>query len=409
MGHRVLMYGWEFPPAINGGLGVACRGLSFALANKHVDITFVLPKAVELPEGPVSFKFANEGRVIKMHTVQSEITTPYLPQVHSFQTAQEQRFYRDTFYAKLIDRVLAYEEHAAEVALNEDFDIIHAHDWLTFGAGLAAKKATGKPLVAQIHATEFDRGGGQGVNEFIYQKEYEGLHSADRIIAVSEYTKGIVVEKYGINPDKIDVVYNGVDVEEAKHDDISKTDLLKELKDAGYNIVLSLGRLTLQKNPENMLHAAKKVIEHHPKTFFVFAGAGDMKERMLHLTAELGISNKVIFPGWVNSHEKHKLFRVADMFIMPSISEPFGIVSLEALINSTPVLVSKQSGIAETLHSALKVDFWDVDEIVNQIVSLLRHSAIRETLIKNGHSEVPKFSWANSADACLEVYNKVGG
>lgn len=407
---KVLLFGWEFPPHNSGGLGVACKGLSYALLKKGVEIYFVLPKKIPLEEESLSFIFADTTEKIQFHSVQSSITSPYeISMQYSSQVKMSYALQYDSQYFRdLVDEVLAYGEHARKIALKQDFDVIHAHDWLSFKAGIVAQEVSGKPFIAHIHATEFDRSGDHP-HPVIYQIEKEGFEKADKIIAVSQYTKQIVVNRYGIHPDKIVVAHNGVDISDIEHEEVSKADILQASKAAGYNIILFLGRLTYQKNPEILLHAALDILKYHPKTLFVYGGSGDMERGLMEKAAAMGISDKVIFAGFVRGNDKHKLFRIADVFIMPSISEPFGIVPLEALANNTPVIVSKQSGIAEILFNSLKVDFWDVDEITNKIVAILQHQSLKTTLALNGSQEIPHITWDKTADVVMGVYRDESG
>lgn len=404
---KVLMFGWEFPPYNSGGLGVACQGLSYALLKKNVQITFVLPRKVPVGNNSIPFAFADKIGGLTIKEIKSKITSPYKTSMLSSVTQQYGGIDPSySYYYDLLNEVLLYARNAQKVALQTDFDIIHAHDWLSFKAGIAAKEISGKPLIAHIHATEYDRSG-DNPNPLIKAIELEGFLKADKIIAVSNFTKQLVTERYGIDPGKIEVAHNGVDMTEIDVDEVAKADILKASKDAGYGIVLFLGRLTYQKNPDILLKAAKDILKYNPKTLFVYGGSGDMEQQLMHLAAEMGISDKVIFAGFVRGNDKHKLFRIADVFIMPSISEPFGIVPLESLANQTPVIISKQSGISEVLRNSLQVDFWDVDEIVNKVVSVLKYSSLKSDLGKNGYDELPMISWDKTAGQVIDVYNKL--
>lgn len=400
------MFGWEFPPINSGGLGVACEGLTKALSSKDIKITFVLPKKLDLEVNFLKFAYANEIKNSKFIAINSEIISPYYNHINKLSKLSFNTFL-DEYHYDILGEVLRYEYNSIQLAKAQSFDIIHAHDWLSFGAGIKAKEVSGKPLIAHIHATEFDRCASDNINQAIFEKEQEGFKKADKIIAVSNLTKKTVVERYGIAPEKVTVVHNGVEHEEINIESLKQQDLLHAAKESGYKIVLFLGRLTIQKNPDSILHAARKILKHHPKTIFVFAGSGDMERSLIEQAAHFGISDKVIFTGFVRGHQKHRLFRIADVFIMPSISEPFGIVSLEALINGTPVLVSKQSGVSEVLSHALKVDFWDIDEIVNKLYALFRYSTLSDTLKLNGHIEGRRYTWGNAAEKCINIYNEL--
>jgi glycogen(starch) synthase len=403
---KILMFGWEFPPHNSGGLGVACQGIAYALLKKGHDLTFVLPRSAKFENEQLKFAFADKIGGLTLKEIESKIVSPY--QYSSHRSVLEEEVTNsdriNQYYYDLLTEVLLYARNARNVAKRSDFDIIHAHDWLSFKAGIEAKEVSGKKFVAHIHATEYDRSG-ENPNPVIRAIEQEGFLKADKVIAVSEFTKNVVVTRYGIDPDKIVVAHNGVDISEINDDEVSKADILRASKDAGYSIVLFLGRLTFQKNPEILLQAAVDILKYNPKTLFVYGGSGDMEQKLMHMAAELGISDKVIFAGFVRGNDKHKLFRIADVFLMPSISEPFGIVPLEALANHTPVIISRQSGISEILRSSLKVDFWDIDEIVNKVVSVLKYSPLKHDLAIHGNGEISKITWDKTADSITNVYN----
>ncbi|MCA9386959.1 glycosyltransferase family 4 protein [Candidatus Dojkabacteria bacterium] len=402
---KVLMFGWEFPPHNSGGLGVACQGLTYALLRKGIEIIFVLPRKIPVGNNTINFAFADKIGGLTIKEIKSKITSPYRTSTSSskiFEYGGIDPSY--DYYYDLLNEVLLYARNARRVALQSEYDVIHAHDWLSFKAGIAAKEVSGKPLIAHIHATEYDRSG-DNPNPLIKAIELEGFLKADKIIAVSNFTKQVVTERYGIDPAKIEVAHNGVDLSEIDYDEVAKADILRASKDAGYSIVLFLGRLTYQKNPEMMLKAAKEILKYNPKTLFVYGGSGDMEQHLMHMAASMGISDKVIFAGFVRGNDKNKLFRIADVFIMPSISEPFGIVPLESLANHTPVIISKQSGISEVLRNSLQVDFWDVDEIVNKIVSVLKYNSLKTDLSLNGFNELPNISWDKTASEVTDVYS----
>ncbi len=310
----------------------------------------------------------------------------------------------NNIYGKnLFEEVDRYEQCAKKIALFEKFDVIHAHDWLSFGAGIAAKRISGKPFVAHVHATEFDRGGGGNVDQRVYRREKRGMEEADKVVAVSNYTKRIIVEKYGIPEEKVEVAHNGVDLEEK----VPGRSLLDCFKEAGYKIVLFVGRLTLQKGPDYFLEAARQVCEHDDNVVFVVAGSGDMERQMIHQVGQLGISDRVIFPGFVRGDELHGLYKAADLFVMPSVSEPFGLTPLESMINGTPVMVSNQSGVSEVIRHALKVDFWDTREMANKILTTLNHQCLGDCLAQEGKKEVSSITWDSATDKCIEIYKSL--
>lgn len=402
---KVLMFGWEFPPHKSGGLGTACLGLTRALSHEDVDVTFVLPKRVGIDANHAKFLFADDDKVrtkVKVRHIDSMLQ-PYITSdgyLRELDRQTEKTIYGST----LIEEVLRYGLDARHIAETEEFDVIHAHDWLSFAAGVQAKKASGKPLILHFHATEYDRSGGQGANPEVYAIEQEAIAHADKIVAVSSMTKQILSEKYGVDPNKVEVIHNGIE-KEAK-DDTAIT--LEQYKAKGYKIVLYLGRITIQKGPDYFIHAARKVIDHYKgKVLFVVAGSGDMHKQMIELAAMYGISDKVIFTGWLQGEESMKMFRTADLYIMPSVSEPFGLTPLEAALEGTPSLISKQSGVSEIMQDVLKTDFWDVDEMANQIVVTLQYDSLRQTLQKNSGHEAFNFNWQKPAQKCVDLYNRL--
>mgnify|MGYP003132853251 CR=1 FL=1 len=291
-----------------------------------------------------------------------------------------------------------YARLVAALGLTEKFDVIHAHDWLTYQAGLLLKQITGKPLVCHIHATEFDRSG-EHINQGVYDIERAGMQGADRVIAVSRLTKAIVHKRYGVPDEKIDVVYNGV----AQHEAQPQRGAAIESDD---RIVLFLGRITMQKGPEYFIQAAKRVLEKEKKVKFVVAGSGDMAVRMIEHAASIGIGHKVLFTGFLRGRDVDRVYQMADCYVMPSVSEPFGIAPLEAMRNDVPVIVSKQSGVSEVLTHALKVDFWDTDEMANKIVAVLRYPPLGETLREHGRFELRGLNWDGAAEKCVKVYGR---
>ncbi len=300
----------------------------------------------------------------------------------------------------LHQEVYRYGEIAKLIAKEEDFDVIHAHDWLTYQAGINAKKESGKPLVVHVHATEFDRTGGHAVNEYVYNLEKEGMQKADSVITVSAFTKAMVVEHYGIDPNKIEVVHNAVEFTEVPEESRIRED---------EKVVLFLGRITIQKGPDWFLYAAKRVLEHMDNVKFVVAGSGDMEPLIIQKAAEMGMADKVLFAGFLRGKEIDRAYKMADLYVMPSVSEPFGITPLESMRNGTPVLISKQSGVSEVITHCLKADFWNVDEMADKMISTLKLDALHQTLSENGSQEVRKFSWDDPAAKCMDVYKKALG
>ena len=303
------------------------------------------------------------------------------------------------YSSSLIEEVKRYAENAYEIAEGEDFEVIHAHDWLTYEAGIIAKEVSKKPLVVHVHATEWDRTGGNGVNSVVYEIEKRGMEKADLIIAVSNFTKEKIVKYYGINSNKIVVVHNAVE----KFADRSYDFPIKENK----KIVLFLGRITIQKGPDYFIYMSKIVSEHIKDVKFVVVGDGDMKRFMIDKAGEMGILDKYLFTGFLRGEDIQKAYQIADVYVMPSVSEPFGITPLESIANGTPSLISKQSGVSEVVGHALKTDFWDVEEMANKIICLLKYKELLSCLRENGLREVKKFNWDNVADKCIELYKQV--
>lgn len=398
---KILMFGWEFPPHNSGGLGVACRGLARSLSENGAEVVFVLPKRLNVSGEKFKILFAGVPNIktIAINSLLMGYTT-------SEKYSHLAKLYKNTnrlYGDGLLEEVYRYGILAAEIAEDENPDIIHAHDWLSFSAGIAAQRATGAPFIAHVHATEVDRTAGH-VNPLIYNKEREGILAATKVISVSAHTRKILIDHYGISPDKVEVVHNGIE-SDAYHHANSQSDVLKNLKKRGYKIVIFVGRITIMKGPDYFLRAAKKVLEYHPKTIFVMAGAGDMEGQAMKLAAELKISEKVLFPGFLRGKELSDLYRSGDLFVLPSVSEPFGLVPLESLIHGTPVLVSKQSGVAEVLSHALKTDFWDIDDMADKILSCIHYKSLRDTLAFNGEIQAKGCTWDKAAKECLNIYN----
>ncbi len=390
---KVLMFGWEFPPFNSGGLGTACYGLTRALASNGAQVTLVLPKA----HAGVSADFV---KILAAELGIIEVDSLLRPYLTSKAYSGLQRLEPGIYGSTLFEEVRRYSEAAWQAAMREDFDVIHSHDWMTMGAAFRAREATGKPWVAHIHATEFDRTGGHP-NQYVYEIERRGMQKADHVIAVSEFTKNMIVTHYGIGPDKITVVHNAVDFAPKQPEpEMSK---LKE----NDRIVLFLGRITLQKGPDYFVYAARKVLEHEKNVKFVVAGSGDMEPMIIRKAAELGIADHVLFAGFLRGADVDRAYKMADVYVMPSVSEPFGITPLEAMRNNTPVIISKQSGVSEVISHCLKVDFWDVNEIANKIISVLRYKELKDELRANASREVLKFDWNVPAKKVIDVYNKI--
>ncbi len=375
---KVLMLSWEFPPKIMGGLGVVVYNISKHLLGKGVDVKVVLP-----------FNPGNEElkRAILPVFEKLEISLGvYDTLVFEKEGAEGKSF---------LEAVKLYAERVAKICRHIDFDIIHAHDWLTFPAAMALKKACKKPLVVHFHSTEFDRAGGHFGNEMVHEIEYYASHMADKIIAVSKRVKDWIVNEYYVPEEKVEVVYNAVEK-------ISPP----EEKRSGH-VVLYVGRLSLMKGPDYFLRAAKRVLEKE-KAYFVIVGQGEMMHQLMEEACALGIADRVLFTGFIDRETLvNKFYRYADVLVMPSLSEPFGLTALEAIANRVPVIVSKQSGVAEVVKNCLKVDFWDVDEMANKIIALLRHKPLKDMLAEYSLREIEKLSWDSQVSKLIKIYEKV--
>jgi glycogen synthase len=421
---KVLMFGWEFPPHISGGLGTACFGLTRGLAKHNVDMLFVVPKAygdedqsavrlvpaedidishtsVELEEfwKRISYLEVSSNLIPYVGPEEFEriMTETQLDEVQENATTTSHKFKFTGKYGKdLMKEVSRYALVAASIAAKEEFDVIHAHDWLTYLAGITAKMVSGKPLVVHIHATEFDRSG-ENVNQVVYDIERQGMHMADKVIAVSHLTRNTVITRYGIPEDKVVTVHNAVDF-------TGSDPCAGVTKTVPEKVVTFLGRITFQKGPDYFVEAASKVIKKYPNVRFVMAGSGDMLNRMIRRAAELEISHKFHFTGFLKGAEVNKMFAMSDVYVMPSVSEPFGISPLEAMKSNVPVIISKQSGVAEILKHALKVDFWDIDSMADSIYGLLNYDALSTYFKRYGQQEVDSLKWENAAYEVKEVY-----
>ena len=421
------MFGWEFPPHITGGLGTACFGLSKGLLNNGVEVIFVVPKTYG-DENQEAVRLINASDVevdvkktiykehwenIKYIEVDSNLI-PYASPEEFWKIVDEnqkeletedisvfaKRFTFSGKYGKnLMKEVQRYALIASTIADSNEFDVIHAHDWLTYSAGIAARKVSGKPLVVHMHATEFDRSG-DNINQLVYDLERKGMEAADIVIAVSNLTRKTVIEKYGINPNKVVTVHNAVEpIDKSEFADVHKT--VKE------KIVTFLGRVTFQKGPDYFIEAAYKVLLKDDNVRFVMAGSGDMLNKMIKRVAALRIATKFHFTGFLKGDNVDRMFAMSDVYVMPSVSEPFGISPLEAMRSNVPVVISKQSGVAEVLNHALKVDFWDIDALANSIYGLLHYDGLSKMFIKYGKQEVDNMKWDNSASKVKSVYENV--
>ena len=400
---KILMLGWELPPHNSGGLGVACLNLSRALANEGAEIDFVVPYAADHSE----LKFMHVVSALKLDPLCRFGVSAYDSQ------KIETMIFPDQENRKLIpirDVQKRYCEFIEKYLMEYKPDVVHAHDWLTFEAGVLAKKNYGLPLVAHVHATEFDRSGMNGGNPVVHAIEYEGLLMADKIIAVSKLTKKIIHDRYGIPWDKIDVAYNSLDENFVTADYAFKADhykYLKVMKENGCKIVSTVGRFTIQKGLYHMMQAAAKAISKEKKLLFVFAGDGEERDELIRLAAELGISNHVIFTGFVRGQRLRDIYEISDIFVMSSVSEPFGLTALEAAHHGNVLILTKQSGVAEVLRSVMEYDFWDEQKLADEIVAVAKSDALKTALQTGITHEYLKISWDDIAKKCLKVYNEV--
>lgn len=420
---KVLMFGWEFPPHISGGLGTACYGLTKGLSLNGVEVIFVMPKASgdedqtytkiinasDVEVDPRHAEFYTRQGATSYIQVNSRLV-PYVGLDDYYNVVNQidsgliesndgkRKYIFSGGYGKnLMEEVNRYAEIATEIARNEEFDIIHAHDWLTYRAGIAAKRVSDKPLVVHIHATEYDRSGENNRNDIVYNMEREGMSAADSVCAVSDLTRNIVIEKYGIDARKVYTLHNAVVPSDKK---VQRDKFVKE------KIVTFLGRVTFQKGPDYFVETAKLVLDKDPNVRFVLAGDGDMMQHIITRVAELGISDRFHFTGFLRGDDIDKMFGMSDVYVMPSISEPFGISPLEAMRAKVPVVISKQSGVAEVLQHAIKVDFWDINATADAIYGLLHYPALSNLFSVKGAEEVDNLKWENVAKKLKVIYEK---
>ncbi len=420
------MFGWEFPPHISGGLGTACYGLTKGLGHNDTEVIFVVPKAYG-DEDQSSVRLVNASDMVvdsddsDYQEFWKKITyleigsnlTPYVTPEEFRKYAEENQLegssleetvmrttfdFSGTYGTDLMAEVSRYALVGTGIAAKSDFDVIHAHDWFTYSAGIAAKEVSGKPLVVHMHATEFDRSG-QNVNQEVYDIERKGMDAADRVITVSNFTRAIVIEKYGIDPKKVYTVHNAVEPTDKK--------LIEPDRKVKEKVVTFLGRLTQQKGPEYFIEAASLILKCDSNVRFVMAGSGDLMNKMIKRVAELKIATKFHFTGFLKGVDVDKMLGLSDVFVMPSISEPFGIVPLEAMRSNVPVVISKQSGVSEILRHALKVDFWDINGMADAIYGLLHYESLNEIFRKYGKDEVDSLKWDNAAFKVVKVYESL--
>ncbi len=420
---RVLMLGWEFPPYISGGLGTACYGLTRAMIRLGIEILFVLPRAIgnDMLDDPLYTKTQSSlqnkiSGLLRFQAVSSCLHSPYQSIKPRRQTAcqvsrTEPGWLGETslrvigagtdggYDGNLHDKVWEYADRCTQVTQNELFDVIHAHDWITFPAGVMLAAQTGKPLVIQVHATEFDRSG-ENVNQAVYEIEKYGMDASAAIIAVSHLTKRIIVERYGISPEKVRVIHNGIDIKD--HEPASRRAARNE------KTVLFLGRITRQKGPEFFVRAASRVLEKLDDVRFIIAGWGDLAPQIVEHVAAAGLGRKIFFTGFLRGQAVERAYKIADVYVMPSVSEPFGLTALEAIQHRVPVVLSKSSGVVELLsHGAMKVDFWDTEQMANKIIALLTSPELAEELRRQALTEIRSLTWDAAARKCGLIYREL--
>ena len=423
---KVLMFGWEFPPHISGGLGTACFGLTKGMAYHNMDVIFVVPKAFGDEDQRAVRIVSADQQTINIndksfqeywkHLTYLEVSSGLVPYMspeeyrrltdsteHDYTDIKESVFaetftFTGSYGPDLFKEVSRYALVATKIAKDHAHDIIHAHDWLTFPAGVAAKIASGKPLFVHVHATEFDRSG-EHINQDVYEIERLGMEHADRVIAVSNRTRQVIIDRYGIPAEKVVTLHNAVTMG-VTHQERYQNPLDEK-------IVTFLGRITFQKGPEYFVEAAKKVLDVDKNVRFVMAGSGDMWQRMVELVAQLRIGHKFHFAGFLNGPEVKKMFDMSSVYVMPSVSEPFGISPLEAMQSNVPVIIARQSGVSEVLNHALKVDFWDIDAMADAIYALIHYQGISKMFARMGHEEVENLKWDNVAFKLKEIYQSV--
>ena len=425
---RVLMFGWEFPPHISGGLGTASYGLTKGMtAMDDMEVIFVVPKVwgdedqsvvrlIGANKVPVAFRkvfFKGFKKSFEKIEISSKIV-PYTDPDDFWKLSRKEvsayRMFIQTnnegmvdfsgkYDINLLDEIYKYSVVASVIAEENQFDVIHAHDWLAYPAGIAAMEVSGKPLIIHVHATDFDRSGGN-VNPDVYWIEKRGMDAASKIITVSNLTREIVINKYHIDPSKVETVYNAVEP-------VSIAEDINIRKGFDEKVVTFLGRITMQKGPEYFIEASNKVLQVMKNVRFVMAGSGDMMERMIRRAASLKITDRFHFTGFLRGRDVFTMLTMSDVYIMPSVSEPFGISPLEAMQSNVPVIISKQSGVAEILTHAVKVDFWDIDAMADAIYGILTYPALAQMFIKNGKEEVIRIKWENSARHVRDIYEEV--
>ncbi len=392
------MLGWELPPHNSGGLGVACYQLCKALSKKGADIEFVLPYTADFSS--IDFMHINAAHPQDVEKV--------IKAGMAYDSFKYVKSTGEIEWVDLFGQSTIYEQAIGRIVQLAEFDVIHAHDWLTCRAGIKAKMLTGKPLIVHFHSIEADRSGHEhGGNPLVREIEALALLVADRIVAVSQHTKDAIVREYAVPAGKIDIIHNHFDPTGLIPDSgVNAYTYLSALKGHGYKVIANVGRLTIQKGLPNLLKAFRLVIEREPKTMLLIVGSGEQRNELVGLSGDLGIGTHVLFAEFQRGKHYRDAYAVADLFVMPSVSEPFGITALESIGYGTPVLLSKQSGVSEMIHNALQADFWDVDEMANKMLAVIRSPELRNELHANSYREYTNYSWDKSATKCLNIYGQ---
>lgn len=391
------MLGWELPPHNSGGLGMVCLQLCKALSKRDIDIEFVLPYEADHGIDFMSITAATPQGVASV--IRSGIAYDSYKYIKEDGTEE---------WLNIYDQQELYEQSVARLIDGREFDIVHAHDWLTVRAAMRIKEKRGSPVILHMHSVESDRAGGSGGNPLVREIEEMGVYLADRVIAVSQHTKNCIVRDYGVPAEKVEVVHNSIepcDIGEIDPDNTYK--YLAAMREQGYRVVVNVGRLTVQKGLPNLIRAAKEVVYRAPKTLFLIVGSGEQYHELVMLAADLGIGANVLFTDFQRGKRWRDAFAIGDLFVMPSVSEPFGLTPLEALgYGNTPSLVTRQSGISEVLTNCLKVDFWDINEMANQITAVVQNDELRDTLLENAKKEYQRMSWEAASDKVMHLYRQ---
>lgn len=391
---KILMLGWELPPHNSGGLGIACYQMCKSLSKRDIDIEFILPYEAD---HKIDFM---QVTAASSQSAPEKLQAGDAYDSHKYVHPDGRVEWRDIHTQQAV-----YEHAVAKLIDTKEFDVVHAHDWLTFRAALRVKELTGCPVIVHIHSVESDRAGSGHGNPLVREIEAQGLLMADRVIAISEHTKRSIMRDYEIPAEKIEVIHNSIDNVSAQPlDTTTAYRYIAAMKALGFKVVVNVGRLTVQKGLPNMLRAARKVLEKNPKTLFLFVGSGEQRNELLEISAELGIGPNVIFTEFQRGKRWRDAFAIGDLFVMPSVSEPFGLTPLEAIGYGTPVLLSRQSGVSEILKNCLKVDYWDVDEMANQMLGVLQHPELGLELWQNAYLEYQKMSWDNASHKLDRIY-----